>query len=256
MALDDVRRADYRGALRRYKRLTGLDPDNPTLHLKVAEISLRLDNKKGAIDAYLTAAALFSRDAFDAKAVSLYKQALVVDPTRHDICDLLAAVHQRLGHIGDAMETLQTAAKALEREGRNSEALGYRKKIAQLDPADATSRLELARELQRAGLHDDSVAEYVEIAIEFARRGDLERIPAIFETIVEMKPQHTAQHQATPASVAEEALILAPGASGPPSPGDDSLEADATDACRYLGYMDSLEKLYRRVAQIHREHRQ
>ena len=253
MALDDVRRADYRGALRRYKRLTGLDPDNPTLHLKVAELSVRLDDEKGAIDGYLTAAALFSRDAFEEKAASLYKQALGIDPTRYDICDLLAAVHQRLGHIGDATEALQTAAKALEREGRHAEALGYRKKIAQLDPADTTSRLELARELQWAGLQNDSIAEYAEIAIEFARRGELERIPAIFETIVEMKPRHVAQHQMPPARASDETPALAPDPSRSPSPGDGSLDADATDACRCLGYLDSLEKLYRRVAQLHRE---
>jgi len=215
MALDDIRRADYAGALRRYKRLTGLDPENPSLHLKVAEISLKLDNEKGAIDAYLTAAALFSRDAFDAKAISLYKQALAVEPARYDICDLLAAAHQRLGHIRDAMETLQAAAKALEREGRHAEALGYRKKIAKLDPADTESRLALARELERAGLGTDSVAEYAEVAIEFARRRELERIPPVFQTIVQMKPQHAAPD--------------------------------------HLGYVDTLENLYRRVARLYRE---
>jgi tetratricopeptide (TPR) repeat protein len=253
MALDDMRRADYRGALRRYKRLSGLDPNNPTLHLKIAEISLRLDNKRCAIHEYLTVAALFSRDAFDAKAVSLYKQALVVDPTRYDICDLLAAAHQRLGRLGAAMEILQTAAKALEREGRDTQALSYRKKIAQLDPADTASRLELARELQRAGLQNDSVAEYAEIAIEFARRGELERIPGVFETIVQMKPQHIAQHRMTSARLAEGTPSVVPAQSGSPFPGDASLEADSAEVCTCLGYMDSLEKLYRRVAQLYRE---
>jgi tetratricopeptide (TPR) repeat protein len=241
MALDDIRRADYPGALRRYKRLTGLDPENPGLHLKVAEISLKLDNKGGAVDAYLTAAALFTRDAFDAKAVSLYKQALVVDPTRYDICDLLAAAHQRLGHIGDAMATLQTAARALEREGRDAEALGYRKKIAKIDPANTESRLALARELERAGLEADAVAEYAEVAIEFARRRELERIPALFQTIVRMKPQHIAQHRATAAPLGEGASSLA--------------RSDSAGACSCLGYMDSLEGLYRRVARLYRESR-
>jgi len=253
MALDDIRCADYRGAIRRYKRLTGLDPDNPSLHLKVAEISLRLDNKRGAVDAYLMAAALFSRDAFDAKAISLYKQALVVDPERYDICDLLAAAHQRLGHIGDAIETLRSAAKALGREGRDTEALGYRKKIAKLNPADTTSRLELARELQRAGLQGDSVTEYAEVAIEFARRGELDRIPGIFQTIVQMKPQHIAQHPTASTPLAEGAPSVAPAQSGTRSPGNGSPEANATELCTCLGYLDSLEKLYRRVAQLHRE---
>ncbi len=253
MALDDIRRADYRGALRRYKRLTGLDPDNPSLHLKVAEISLRLDNKRGAVDAYLMAAALFSRVACDAKAISLYKQALVVASKRYDICDLLAAAHQRLGHIGDAIETLQSTAKALGREGRDTEALSCRKKIAKLDPADTASRLELARELQRDGLQDDSVAEYAEVAIEFTRRGEFERIPGIFQTIVQMKPQHIAQHQMTSTPLAEGAASVAPAQSGTPSPGNGSPEAGATETCTCLGYMDSLEKLYRRVAQLHRE---
>lgn len=217
MALDDVRRADHRSALRRYVRLTGLDPDNPTHHLKVAELSLRLENKSEAVEAYLKAAALFTREAFDAKAVSLYNQALAVDPARHEISDLLAAAHQRLGRVGDAIETLQSAARALEREGRRSEALRYRRKVAQLEPGDTASRLGLARELERAGLQSDSVAEYVEVAVELARQGDLERIPGVFESILQLKPE------------------------------------EMTDDHRCLGYQDSLETLYRRVARLHRE---
>lgn len=217
MALDDVRRADHRSAIRRYKRLTGLDPDNPTLHLKVAELSLRLGNKGEAVEAYLRAAALFTREAFDAKAVSLYNQALAVDPTRHQISDLLAAAHQRLGRLGDAIETLRSAGRALEREGRDSEALQYRRKVAQLEPGDTTRRLALARELERAGLRSDCVAEYVEVVVELARQGELERIPGVFECIVQLKPK------------------------------------EMTDDRHCLGYRDSLETLYRRVARLHRE---
>jgi tetratricopeptide (TPR) repeat protein len=253
MALDDIRRADYPGALRRYKRLTGLDPENPSLHLKVAELSLRVDNKKGAIDAYLTAAALFSRDAFDAKAVSLYKQALGIEPNRYDICDLLAAAHQRLGHIGDAVDTLESVVRALEREGRHAEALGYRKKIAKLEPTDTASRLALARELERAGLEADAVAECAEVAVELVRQREIERIPSIFETIVGMKPQHLARHQLAPAAPVGDARPGATAQPGSSSPAGDSLEAGSEETCTCLAYMDSLESLYRRVARLYRE---
>lgn len=253
MALDDVRRADHRSAIRRYKRLTGLDPDNPTLHLKVAELSLRLENKSEAVEAYLKAAALFARDAFDAKAVSLYNQALAVDPTRHEISDLLAAAHQRLGRVGDAIECLRSAARALGREGRDAEALHYRRKVAQLDPGDTARRLGLARELERAGLRNDSVAEYVEVAVEFARQGELERIPGVFESIVQMKPEEMVEFHKTSERNAERGLPPDRAQLDFHSPRKGAIDGSSANDSLCLGYQDSLETLYRRVARLHRE---
>jgi len=253
MALDDVRRADHRSALRRYTRLTGLDPDNPNLHLKVAELSLRLGNHEGAIDAYLKAASLFVRDAFDAKAVSLYKQALRIDPGRHEICDLLAATYQRIGRVGDAIQTLDTAANALEREGQHAESLQFRRRIAQLNPADTSGRARLAYNLEQAGLRDDAVAEYVEIAIQLARRSEPEQIPAIFESIVALKPEGAGEAPRAPEIKADDARLPSRAPLDFQSP-DKGLDApEPTRDASPLGYRGSLEHLYRRVAQIYRE---
>jgi tetratricopeptide (TPR) repeat protein len=253
MALDDVRRADHRSALRRYTRLTGLDPDNPNLHLKVAELSLRLENKAGAIDAYLKAASLFVRDAFDAKAVSLYKQALRIDPKRYEICDLLATTYQRIGRVGDAIQALDTAAKTLEQEGRSAESLVFRRRIAQLNPADTNSRARLARDLNGAGLRDDAVAEYVEVAIQLARQGEPEHIPAIFESILALKPEDVGAASEAHEQVFDDVRLPSRAPLDFQPTRKRQAAPDSTRTSSPLGYRESLEKLYRRIAQIYRE---
>ena len=242
MARSDVRKGNWGGAARRYRRLTGLEPDNANFHLKLGNVSLRAKKTGEAIQAYLKAAALFGRDGFDEKAVAVYRQVLELDPTRYAVFATIAETYERLGRTGDAVASLTIAAEKLQTEGETDQALSYRKKIAQLDPADTASRLTLAQDLQQGGLADDSLFEHVEVAVEYARQPAPERLREILETIVSLKPKDIAALKELSESQSEA------------GEDDDSREVEDLLAklqkCR--GYLDALLDLYRRVAQEYR----
>ena len=89
MALEDLRKGDFRKALRRYLRLSGLEPGNPAHLVKLGELHEKLGSADDAVNAWFRAAALFVVDAFDLKAIALYKRGRSVenpggDPFRGD----------------------------------------------------------------------------------------------------------------------------------------------------------------------------
>ena len=243
MARSDVRKRNWGSAARRYRRLTGLEPDNPNFYLKLGDVSQRTKNTGEAVQAYLEAAALFGRDGFDEKAVAVYRQVLELDPTRYAVFATIAETYERLGRTGDAVESLTIAANKLQMEGETDEALRYRKIIARLEPADTASRLTLAQDLQEGGLADDSLSEQVEVAVEYARQPAPERIREILETIVSLKPKDIA--------------ALKELSESPSEAGEDGDSREVEDLLAKLqncrGYQDALLDLYRRVAQEYRQ---
>ncbi len=175
-------------ALRDYLTVLEADPRDANVRLKVGDLHLRRGERDEAITAYRKVADQFMRDGFDAKAVALYKQITKIDPKRYDSYVPLADLYHRLGLVSDAMKALQTAADALNREGRKREALEVLRRLASLDPSNTTSRLKVAELLRQAGLQDEAVAEYEEAANELARQGDWEGQLAVLERVLEVRP--------------------------------------------------------------------
>lgn len=234
LARQEMRRGDVRAAHRRYQRLTGVDPDNPTFHLRFADISARLGQKSQAVEAYLRAAMLFTRDAFEEKAIATYRRALALDPDRVEVSERLAGVFVRLGRPADAITTLQAAVSALEGGARSPIALRLERRIAEIDPGNVPARLRLAGRLEREDMHQEAICEFVESIVESACQGAPERIPEAFRALVALEPPEAS------------------GLSKLAADGSDEAEAllDKLDACR--AYHDALEDLYRRVSQAYR----
>jgi tetratricopeptide (TPR) repeat protein len=230
-ARQDVRRGDFRSAHRRYKRLSGLEPDNPSFHIKLADVALRLDRKEESIEAYMRGAALFTRDAFEEKAIGVLKRALEIDPDRADISERIANAYQRLGRPKDAMATLSRAVDMLVGRGQAAEALRLRREIARVDSSDLSGRLQLAHELEMQGMESDAVSEYAEAIVEAAVQGEPERIAGAFRAILALEP-------------AEVEELAANG------DGETETRLDEAYACR--AHHQTLEVLYRRVAEAYR----
>lgn len=189
LARRDMRKGNYDTALRRYKRLLAMDSSNPQLCLKIAQLHSRLDRPKEAVEAYVRAAAIYVRKAFEEKAVSVYKQALEIDPDHSEIYSALAGAYQRLGRDADAVAILKTAVERLECNGQHREALLQRRELARLDSSDANARFSLARDLEAAGLTEEALLEYIELAAALAQQGEPGRIPAMFAAITGLKPE-------------------------------------------------------------------
>jgi tetratricopeptide (TPR) repeat protein len=245
-------------ALKEYQTLLQADPRDSNSRLKLGDIHLKLGQKDEAITAYLKVAEQFMKDGFDAKAVALYKQITKIDANRSDVQVPLAELYQRLGLTSEAMAALQTAADAYHREGRKRDALELLRKMAQLDPTNTTSRMKIAELLRQAGLKDEAIVEYEEVAVELGRHDETDSLIQVYERILELDSNRVtalvglargliAKGQADRAeSFARRATELKPDST-------DGFELLA-ESYRATGRVTDLEPLYRKLAELHRMH--
>ncbi|HKJ24383.1 MAG TPA: tetratricopeptide repeat protein, partial [Myxococcota bacterium] len=171
-------------ALKEYQKVLDADPKDSNVRLKVGDVQLRKGNSEAAIESYLEVARLFMKNGFDAKAVALFKQITKIDEKRYDIYEPLAELYQRLSLTSEAMQALQTAAEAHQREGRKKEGLTLLRKMASLDPSNTTTRMKVAEMLWNADLQDDALAEYDEVVTELGRQGDHENAVRVHEQVL------------------------------------------------------------------------
>jgi tetratricopeptide (TPR) repeat protein len=245
-------------ALKEYQTLLQADPRDSNSRLKLGDIHLKLGQKDEAIAAYLKVAEQFMKDGFDAKAVALYKQITKIDANRSDVQVPLAELYQRLGLTSEAMAALQTAADAYHREGRKRDALELLRKMATLDPTNTTSRMKIAELLRQAGLKDEAIVEYEEVAAELARHDETEGLIQVYERILELDSNRPT------ALVGLARGLIAKGQADRAEPfakRATEVRPDSTDgfellaeAYRASGRVEELEPLYRKLADLHRMH--
>ncbi len=90
---------------------------------------------------------------------------------------------------------LRAAAAEHRDDELRKEVMQLRRMIAALDPANVVMRLQLAHELASALMCEEAVSEYVECILESAVQGDWDRVPSIFESLLELRPEESAEDE-------------------------------------------------------------
>jgi tetratricopeptide (TPR) repeat protein len=235
LARKDERKGDWKSALRRYRRLTGLEPNEPTLQMKLGDVCLRLGQKSEAADAFFQAGLLFAKAAFDEKAAALCKRALDLEPGRVDVRDALVDAYRRLDRVPEAIVTLVQASELADEQGDAQEALRLRRRIAELDPLAVDTRLRLGEDLERIENRGEALHEYAESMLELLRQRNFERALGVFASIGALRPQ------------------LGPDVEDG-EPTADSVDRLVAHAEESQAYFDGVRNLYQRVALLyHRE---
>ena len=188
---EDLQADDIEAAIRRFVRLSGLESENPSYHLKRGELEQRRGRNDAAADAFGTAARLFGKGAFDDKAASLYKRALSCDPGRVDLVLALASSYARLGRLRDATELLRSHAAGAAEVGNLDQSIDLQRALLRMTP-DATSvRLNLADQLERSNRESEALLEYVEGAISLAEATDPDGILTVFDRMQDLMEKGT-----------------------------------------------------------------
>ena len=115
--LENARKLAQRGskarAMRQYKKLLRLDPQDAKLQLEIADAHRRWGQIKEALETYERIAAQYSEEGFEARAVAVYKQILNLAPTHNESYAKLAELYERMGLVGEALNSLRVAADAI-----------------------------------------------------------------------------------------------------------------------------------------------
>jgi len=137
----------------------------------------------------LSAAEKFVQQGKLQSAIAEYEKVL-----KHDVRDLtvnntIGDLYSRLGDNAKAIECFKTVGDAYAAQGFTVKGIAMYKKITKLQPS-VDGSLKLAELYTQQGLFNDARAQYLQVAEDFMKVGDLEQAVRLFQKILEMDAEN------------------------------------------------------------------
>jgi pilus assembly protein FimV len=123
-------------------------------------------------------------------AISEYEKILKNDAKDLTVTNTVGDLYSRLGETDKATACFKTVGDAYGSQGFTVKAIAMYKKICKLQPS-LESLLKLAELYSQQGLFNDARAQYLQVAEEFLKSGELENAVRIFQKILEMDPDNS-----------------------------------------------------------------
>src|SRR5437879_6887131 len=139
----------------------------------------------------LSAAEKYVQQGKMQNAIAEYEKVLKNDPKDLTVTNTVGDLYSRLGEADKATECFKSVGDAYVTQGFTVKSIAMYKKIAKLKPS-LESVLKLAELYTQQGLFNDARAQYLQVAEEFLRAGELEQSVRIFQKILEMDPENVA----------------------------------------------------------------
>jgi pilus assembly protein FimV len=138
----------------------------------------------------LSAAEKYVQQGKMQNAIAEYEKVLKADPKDLTVTNTVGDLYSRLGEVDKATESFKIVGDAYANQGFTVKAIAMYKKISKLKPS-LESVLKLAELYTQQGLFNDARAQYLQVAEEFLKAGELENAVRIFQKILEMDPENT-----------------------------------------------------------------
>ncbi len=139
----------------------------------------------------LSAAERFVQQGKLPNAITEYEKVLKADPKDLTVMNTVGDLHSRLGNSEKAVECFKSVGDAYASQGFTVKAIAMYKKLSKLK-ASLECALRLAELYTQQGLFNDARAQYLQVAEEFLREGQLEQAVRIFQKTLEMDPENVA----------------------------------------------------------------
>ncbi len=139
----------------------------------------------------LSAAEKFVQQGKLQNAIAEYEKVLKADPKELTVSNTIGDLYARLGQSDKAVESFKSVGDAYAAQGFTVKAIAMYKKLTKLKPT-LESVLRLAELYTQQGLFNDARAQYLQVAEEFLRSGELEQAVRIFQKTLEMDPENVA----------------------------------------------------------------
>src|ERR1700726_3491636 len=137
----------------------------------------------------LSAAEKFVQQGKLPNAITEYEKVLKADPKDLTVMNTVGDLYSRLGNSERAVECFKSVGDAYASQGFTVKAIAMYKKLSKLK-ASLECALRLAELYTQQGLFNDARAQYLQVAEEFLREGQLEQAVRIFQKTLEMDPEN------------------------------------------------------------------
>lgn len=125
-------------------------------------------------------------------AIAEYEKVIKEDPKDLTVLNTIGDLYARLGQKDKATYYFRKVGDIYATEGFTVKAIAVYKKVGKLDPESTECLSKLADLYTQQGLYNDARQQYVQIAEQSMRSGDLEQAARIFQKILELDPENTA----------------------------------------------------------------
>jgi len=137
----------------------------------------------------LSAAEKFVQQGKLQNAITEYEKILKNDSKDLTVNNTVGDLYARLGDTEKAVACFKSVGDAYAAQGFTVKGIAMYKKITKLKPS-LDGVLKLAELYTQQGLFNDARAQYLQVADEFLRAGELEQAVRIFQKILEMDPEN------------------------------------------------------------------
>jgi tetratricopeptide (TPR) repeat protein len=139
-AKDKISPKAFDKVLNEYLDAAKSSPEDIRIHIKIAELYLKNNNRDKAISEYLYAANSYRAKKLYQIAISIYNHILSIDPGQTAVYMTLADIYHKNGFNGDAVATLEKLAVYYQNRGLRDSAVEVLNKIIAIDPANEQFR--------------------------------------------------------------------------------------------------------------------
>ena len=137
----------------------------------------------------LSAAEKFVQQGKLQNAIAEYDKVLKHDAKDLTVNNTIGDLYARLGNSAKAIECFKTVGDAYAAQGFTVKGIAMYKKITKLQPS-VDGSLKLAELYTQQGLFNDARAQYLQVAEDFMKNGDLEQAVRLFQKVLEMDPEN------------------------------------------------------------------
>jgi pilus assembly protein FimV len=137
----------------------------------------------------LSAAEKFVQQGKVPNAIAEYEKVLKADPKDLTVANTVGDLYVRLGENDKAVECFKSVGDAYATQGFTVKAIAMYKKLSKIKPS-LECVLRLAELYTQQGLFNDARAQYLQVAEEFLKAGELEQAVRIFQKTLEMDPEN------------------------------------------------------------------
>ena len=137
----------------------------------------------------LSAAEKFVQQGKLQNAIAEYDKVLKHDTKDLTVNNTIGDLYARLGDSSKAIEYFKTVGDAYAAQGFTVKGIAMYKKITKLQPS-VDGSLKLAELYTQQGLFNDARAQYLQVAEDFMKNGDLEQSVRLFQKVLEMDPEN------------------------------------------------------------------
>lgn len=131
--------------LSEYYKIAEEHPDDPRVHLRIAEVLMKMKKKRKAIEEYIYAAEGYETNNLSQISAAIYKQILRIDPDQINVYQTLVDIHLKEGFLGDAIATCEKLASHYYNRGMQDEAVKTLEKMAAIDPNNVSIKRRIDR---------------------------------------------------------------------------------------------------------------